>query len=672
MEDNKETPYTEAAGEACADAEVNTEIRQEVAQAPAEHHWRPQDADRESIREDIRQRVRNASVPANAVITYPDPTPSIKDEGDKRVAVYARVSTKSTEQVSSIENQTRYYTEKVEKTPNWELQEIYSDEGKSGTSMRKRTEFKRMLQDAADNKMDLILCASVSRFARNIAICTEQLRLLRTQNPSHPVGVYFETENIYTLDPSSSQALSIHAMLADWESAQKSSRMILSYDQRICMGQYPLSDLLGYRHTQDGQLIIQEDEAITVRFIFLAYICGYSLSEIAATLTEKGRKTLKGNTTWDAGMVKAIMQNERRWGDLDVRKRIVIDYIAGTTTKNIKKRVKAFVPEHHEGIVTPQIAKAAHLVSNSNRAHFNGVSDLNVISSGALKGFVSLCPYWGGVDADTFKTVCRSVYSDDEYAALEREARLLNGDDHSNVLSMQLTGYEVPRGVFFMKRTTSTLTISTRDLQFNKTCHVSLGMSQYVEILYHPFLKTLAVRACDADYPNAFQWEDESGNAIMHIVARAFCGSIYDEMMWIQSYRFKFRGVTRKRGNAKMIMFFLDEPQILPGKKALEADIAPTSEEAQSAIKYIPYKRSDKGHVEPMLDADTLYAYPDEWDGGVFGTSYAMRKMRDSIIDSLTESDISIQGTAVLNPMIGEIPTKEQLLEEVERLLTSM
>ena len=227
--------------------------------------WRPQDADKELVKQQIRDRVRNTVVSENAVFIPAKPEPTITDTEHKTVAVYARVSTLSTEQVSSIENQTRYYTEKIESNPNWTLQEIYSDEGKSGTSMRKRTEFLRMIQDAKEKKMDLILCASVSRFARNVSDCMEQIRELKTQNPNHPVGVYFETENIYTLDPGSHQALGMHAMLADWESANKSRRMILSYDQRICMGQYPVADLLGYRHTKDGQLIVNEEEAKTVR-----------------------------------------------------------------------------------------------------------------------------------------------------------------------------------------------------------------------------------------------------------------------------------------------------------------------------------------------------------------------------------------------------------------------
>ena len=157
--------------------------------------WRPQDADREYFRYETKKRIQHYTVPPQTIFRPAKPAPTIRDEDHKRVAVYARVSTKSKEQVSSIENQTKYYTEKIAKTPNWELAEIYSDEGKSGTSKKWRPDFKRMLEDAAKKKMDLIVCASVSRFARNISDLIEEVRKLRTTNPSNPVGVYFETED---------------------------------------------------------------------------------------------------------------------------------------------------------------------------------------------------------------------------------------------------------------------------------------------------------------------------------------------------------------------------------------------------------------------------------------------------------------------------------------------
>ena len=102
-----------------------------------------------------------------------------------------------------------------------------------------------MMRDAKDQKMDLIICASISRFARNFSDCMTQIAALKTMHPAHPIGVYFETENIYTLNPSSQYSLDIQALLADWESGNKSRRMILSYDQRIMTGQYPVADLMG-------------------------------------------------------------------------------------------------------------------------------------------------------------------------------------------------------------------------------------------------------------------------------------------------------------------------------------------------------------------------------------------------------------------------------------------
>lgn len=274
--DNETKEYVDIPGDATQPAAT---VAGEVVEKPA-RAWRPQDADVFEYKQNVRQRVRSSQAHPNAVFHKAKEPPKIDDGAKRRVAVYARVSTKSKNQISSIENQQKYYTKRIEDEPDWDMGRIYSDEGISGTSVRKRKAFQEMIRDAKAKDMDLILCASISRFSRNLQECLEYIDILRSSSPSHPVGVYFETENIYTLDPNSDQQLEIYAMLADWESANKSRRMILSYDQRICTGQYPVADLLGYRHTIDGDLVIQEDEAITVRFIFLAYILGYTYAEI--------------------------------------------------------------------------------------------------------------------------------------------------------------------------------------------------------------------------------------------------------------------------------------------------------------------------------------------------------------------------------------------------------
>ncbi len=632
----------------------------ETPQLPA---WRPQDADREYFKYETRKRVRQATVPPQTIFRPAKPAPTLRDGGHKRVAVYARVSTKSKEQVSSIENQTRYYTDKIARTPDWELAEIYADEGKSGTSKKWRADFKRMLKDATEKKMDLIVCASVSRFARNISDLIEEVRKLKTTNPSSPIGVYFETEDLYTLDPNINERLQMQGLFAEWESGNKSRRMILSYDQRIFTGQFPLQDLLGLKHTIDGEFIIVEDEAITVKYIFLGTLIGMTADEIAEVLTEKQRPTRSGRTDWNAAMVKAIMANERRWGDLEVRKRIVIDYKEKVTTKNVGIRTGAYIPHYHEGIVTPEIARAAHMMTAS-RYRFDGVPDVYVIDQGTLKGFVSISPSWCGIDNDAFQEISRQVYDEDEFYELQREAALLSGEEHSNVISMALNDYRVLPGVMFMSRSDPQLTISKRSFRLNGVCYQRLDKARYIEVLYHPVLAVVAIRPSDATNPNAIRW-DESKSSYLQLSTSAFSSAVYDRQDWMKKYNFRFRGVTRVRDGEKIIFFYLDEPQILVGKdkKRLEA-----ADNSDSVAKFIPYRESEGSINEGCVSA---VAYPENWRD-CFGISYEVKQKRDKILDRLSAEDIMYRGTKVINPFIGDIPTMDELEDEVDRLYASM
>lgn len=148
-------------------------------------------------------------------------------------------------------------------------------------------------------------------------------------------------------------------------------------------------------------------------------------------LTEKKRPTLRGRTDWTADMVNAIMENERRWGDLEVRKRVVIDYKEKVTTKNNGIREGAYVPNYHEGIVSREVARAAHMM-RASRYQFGAVPDVYVMEEGALKGFVSISPIWKGIDNAAFQDISRQVYEDDEFEQLQREANILSGKEHSN------------------------------------------------------------------------------------------------------------------------------------------------------------------------------------------------------------------------------------------------
>lgn len=590
------------------------------------------------------------------------PAPRVQDESLKKVAVYARVSTKSLDQTSSIENQTRYYKEKIEKNPNWELVKIYSDEGKSGTSKKWRPQFLQMLEDAKEQKFDLILCASVSRFARNVAECLEEITRLRVMNPSHPVGVYFETENIYSLDDNSKDALDIQAMLADWESRNKSRRMILSYDQRIFTCQFPVADLLGYRHTKTGKLIMIPEEAKTVRVIFLALFVGYSKEWVANMLTEKKRHTLKGRTDWNPSMVVEITKNERRWGQLQARKRVVIDYKQKKTAKNDGIREGAFVEDHHVGIVSPELAKAvSYLLPTSTR--IDGVQDIKVICEGCLKGFVSVNPYWSAVDNDTFLDLCCSAYEEDELERIEQESRIIAGAEQPKVISMEFSDYQIPYGIYFLNRTMPSITLSKKRIKFNKACHDRFGDCKHIEILYHPIYQTLAVRACEEKTDTSICWEKEDGKRISQLSVKAFMKALFVRMNWIEDYEFQFRGVFRERGRSKILFFSLDEPRIHVGKNCM------MSENPNEPVQYIKYKNNEDQNAKS--DELLRLAYPMEWQSEI-GLSHSMRRRRDRIAENITERDILIQGTCAVNPLIGEIPTKQEAMEELEALLIEM
>ena len=343
-----------------------------------------------------------------------------------------------------------------------------------------------MMTDAMSGLFDMVICASVSRFARNISDCIDQITLLKTMHPSKPIGVYFETENIYTLDPNCEQALHIHSMLAQWESATKSRRMILSYDQRILIKQYPLSDLLGYRHTKDGRLIIHEEEAKTVRYIYLAYLCGESFKSIAKDLTEYKRPTLNGRIDWSSAMVRDITENERRWGDLEARKTIVVDYRLRTRIKNQGERDSAYVPGHHEGIVTPEMARALQFTVKSSSSYISGYQELRVIPFGRLKGFVNIKPGWKGINREAVETACKSVYSQQDWEKLienfchEVRADLCQGE-------LITIGQD---DINFMIN--PAIKICDGHFKINKKAHEYLEDAKKIRILYHP-IKSIIV-----------------------------------------------------------------------------------------------------------------------------------------------------------------------------------
>ena len=224
--------------------------------------------EKERRKQRIRERIQIKMEQDNYEFFPGEDSPSIKDihERQMRVAVYARVSTDNEEQTTSIELQKKYYEEFVNNHPNWTLVAIYADDGVSGTSDKKRDNFLQMIADCKAGKIDLIICKSISRLSRNNEILLRTVREL-SELPN-PVGIYFETEAIYTLQDDSEMALSFQGTMAQEESHSKSRSMEISLRMRLDHGLPLIAKLLGYNIDDNGKLQVDPKTAHIPKLMF--------------------------------------------------------------------------------------------------------------------------------------------------------------------------------------------------------------------------------------------------------------------------------------------------------------------------------------------------------------------------------------------------------------------
>lgn len=269
----------------------------------------------------------------------------------KRVAAYARVSTDMEEQQSSYTAQVDYYTRHITTHTGWQLVRVYTDEGISGTSTKHRTGFQQMITDALSGKIDLILTKSVSRFARNTVDTLTHVRQLKEAG----VEVYFEKENIWTLDSKGELLITIMSSLAQEESRSISENVTWGHRKRFADGKVmvPYASLLGYKKGQDGNLVIDETQAPIVRRIYADYLTGKSPRTIAAALTAEGVKTPRGKTRWSTTTIRSILSNEKYKGDALLQKTFTTDFLSKTIKPNQGEVPQYYVTGNHEPIIDP-------------------------------------------------------------------------------------------------------------------------------------------------------------------------------------------------------------------------------------------------------------------------------------------------------------------------------
>ncbi len=236
----------------------------------------------------------------------------------RKTAAYARVSTDSDEQFTSYEAQVDYYTKMINNNPQWDFVKVYTDEGISGLSTKKRDGFNEMIKDALSGKIDLIITKSVSRFARNTVDSLVTIRKLKDKG----CECYFEKENIFTFDGKGELLISIMSSLAQEESRSISENVTWGKRKQFADGKIslPYSSFLGYEKGEDGKPVVNESEAETVREIYRQFMLGKSVTAICRNLTKNGLKTPGGKDKWRESTVYSILRNEKYKGDALLQK----------------------------------------------------------------------------------------------------------------------------------------------------------------------------------------------------------------------------------------------------------------------------------------------------------------------------------------------------------------
>ncbi len=269
-----------------------------------------------------------------------------------RVVAYARVSTDSEEQLNSYESQKTYYREKIMSNSNWTFIDIYADEGISGTQDYKRENFMLMIDDAINNKFDLILTKSISRFARNTLDTLKYVRLLR----EHNVAIQFEEEGINTMEMSGELLLTVLSSVAQQESETISSHVKLGLKMKSERGELVgFNNCYGYSYdSKTNKMEVIEEEAEIIRYIFKQYTLGHGCDYIARRLDEMNVKPRRKDK-WSPGTILGIVKNEKYVGDVIQGKTYTIDAITHKRQRNFGESEKYYMKNHHEAIVSRDI-----------------------------------------------------------------------------------------------------------------------------------------------------------------------------------------------------------------------------------------------------------------------------------------------------------------------------
>ena len=272
---------------------------------------------------------------------------SVREIRKLRVAAYCRVSTELEQQQSSYDIQIEYYTRHIMQNPNWIFAGVFADDGRSATNTFRRDDFNQLMNQCMKGKVDMVITKSISRFARNTVDCISWVRKLKEKN----VAVYFEKENLNTLDDSTEMILTILSSQAQEESRAISTNVKWGYARKFEKGESTRQRSYGFRKAPTGEMCIVEEEAAVIRNMALWFLDGDSLERIKHRLEDAGIETTTGKKTWSTGTIYNILINEKIMGDVLLQKTFTADYLTKRRVKNSGQQKQYYVKNHHEAII---------------------------------------------------------------------------------------------------------------------------------------------------------------------------------------------------------------------------------------------------------------------------------------------------------------------------------
>ena len=451
-------------------------------------------------------------------------TPPGEDAPVKRVAAYCRVSTDEEAQSTSFDLQVKHYTEYIGAQENWVLAGIYADEGISGTQVKHREQFQKMIEDCEAGQIDMIITKSISRFARNTVDCLTTIRKLK--GLKNPVEIYFEKERLSSLDEKTDMILNLMASIAQEESRSISANIRWAIKNRMKNGtqKIPTSGLLGYDTDEDGNMVIVAQEAEIVKTIYKSFVQGVHPGLIAVRLNALNLKTVYGND-WSSSSVRKILRNEKYCGDVLMQKTITVDYLSHTSKINEGEAEQYYIADHHDPIVSREIwDRAQELLDKQSWQKWKRREQqrLMPVRSGLLKGFVSISSEWKAVSITRLVSASNKVLTDeattDDKQSNAEEYNDEESEENEMAENSVLEGFEVVE--LEQSKGDSVLTLTSTNLKFNKATAVELGYPAFVRMLVNAATKQVAIQPCSEKTKNAVPFSKDESKQTYAVVVK--------------------------------------------------------------------------------------------------------------------------------------------------------